>query len=63
MGRPTKYSTEEERKKAIQESRKKYISNKEWRCPQCGDFNYTMARKWNHLKTKKHIENTKAMQS
>ena len=45
MGRPTKYSTEEERKKAIQESRKKYISNKEWRCPQCGDFNYTMARK------------------
>ena len=54
VGRPIKYFTEEDRKKAIQQSKNKYILNKEWRCTDCGNHNYTMAGKWRHLNTKKH---------
>ena len=35
--------------------------NKEWICPDCGDHNYMMAGKWNHLKTKKHMKNAQIM--
>ena len=61
MARPIKYFTEEERKQAIQQSKNKHISNKEWLCPECGDHNYTMAGKWRHHKTKKHMKNTQAI--
>ena len=57
MGRPRKYFTEEERKQA----KTKCMLNKEWRCPVCHNHNYTLAGKWAHLKTKKHIENEQAV--
>ena len=53
-GRPRKYFTEEDRKKAIQQSKNKHILNKEWRCEDCNNHNYTMAGKWRDLNTKKH---------
>ena len=56
-GRPRKYFSEEERINAKRMSRKRYTLNREWRCEYCNNFNYTLARKWNHLRTKKHIEN------
>ena len=56
MGRPIKYSNEE-RKKALTQSKTKYMLNKEWRCKFCNDYNYTMAGKHSHIKTKKHIKN------
>ena len=59
---PIKYATEEERKNAIKKSKTKYMMNKEWFCPICVKINYKLAGKWNHLKTKKHIENTKKIQ-
>ena len=61
MARPMKYFTEEERKQAIQQSKNKHILNKEWLCPECGDHNYTMAGKWRHLKTKKHVRNAQTI--
>ena len=57
MGRPIKYS-DEERKNALTQSKTKYMLNKEWRCKACDDDNYTMAGKWSHMHTKKHILNT-----
>ena len=56
-GRPRKYFSEEERINAKRMSRQRYTLNREWRCEYCNNFNYTLARKWNHLRTKKHIEN------
>ena len=56
MGRPIKYS-DEERKNALTQSKTKYMLNKEWRCKACDDHNYTMAGKWSHMHTKKHICN------
>ena len=56
MVRPRKYSTEEERKKAIKQTKTKYMLNKEWRCPTCNNHNYTLAGKWHHLKTKNIIK-------
>ena len=56
-GRPRKYFSEEERINAERMSRKRNFSNREWRCEYCNNFNYTLARKWNHQRTKKHIEN------
>lgn len=53
-GRPIKYFTEEDRKKAIQQSKNKHILNKEWRCPVCDNHDYKMVGKWRHLNTKKH---------
>ena len=55
MGRPIKYS-DEERKKALKHSKTKYMLNKEWRCKICNDYNYKMAGKHSHLRTKKHIK-------
>ena len=49
---PIKYFTEEDKKNAIKQSKTKYMMNKEWFCPICGNINYTLAGKWNHLKTK-----------
>ena len=31
--------------------------NKQWLCPDCGNRDYTLAGKWTHLKSKKHIKN------
>ena len=52
-----KYFTEEERMKAYHKSKNKYMLNKEWLCPCCGNRDYSLAGKWSHLKTKKHIRN------
>ena len=52
-----KYFTEEERIKAIRQSKNKYMVNKEWLCPECGNRDYTLAGKWTHLKSKKHLKN------
>ena len=38
-GRPIKYFTEEERKDAIRQSKKRYMSNKEWICIVCDNHN------------------------
>ena len=54
VGRPRKYFTEEERKHANQQSKNKYILNKEWRCPVCDNHDYKMAGKWKHLNSLKH---------
>ena len=56
MGRPIKYS-DEERKNAVTKSKTKYMLNKDWRCKACDDHNYTLAGKWSHIHTKKHIKN------
>ena len=57
MPRQKKYSSEEERKQAIKKSKTKYMINKEWKCPECENRNYTLAGKWCHLKTEKHYLN------
>ena len=62
MGRPKKYFSEEERKQAIKKSKTKYMMNKEWRCSECGNRDFTLAGKWSHLKTKKHMRNAQAIQ-
>lgn len=31
--------------------------NKEWRCPFCNNYNYSLAGKHGHLRTKKHKQN------
>ena len=51
MGRPKKYFTEEDRIKAYHQSKNKYMVNKEWLCPDCGNRNYSLAGKWTHLQT------------
>ena len=56
-GRPIKHLTNEDRLQAIKESKTRYMTIKEWRCPACGDHNYTLAGKHIHMKTKKHIIN------
>jgi len=60
-GRPKKYSTEEERKNALRQQKTKYMLNKEWYCDVCNTGrNYTLAGKWCHMKSKKHIKNANA---
>ena len=61
MRRPKKYFSEEDRKQANRPTKTKYMLNKEWLCPECGNRNYTLAGKWSHLKTKKHMINTQAI--
>ena len=56
LGRPIKYFTEEERLKAIRESKTKYMLNKPWYCNACSR-EYPLAGKWTHLHTKKHLYN------
>ena len=58
---PIKYFSEEERKQATTQNKTKYMLNKEWRCPVCGNRDYSLAGKWSHIKTKKHMRNTEAM--
>ena len=57
MGRPRKYFTEEERIQAYHQSRNKYMVNKQWLCPDCGNRDYSLAGKWTQLRSKKHIRN------
>ena len=61
MGRLIRYFSEEERKQATKRIKTKYMLNKEWRCPICGNHDYTLAGKRSHIKTKKHMRNTEAM--
>ena len=56
MARPIKYFTEEERKQANRRSNTKYMINKEWLCPDCGNRDYSLAGKWTHLKSKNILE-------
>ena len=62
MARPIKYFTEGARKLAIQQSKNKYLSNKDWYCNAC-NHNYKLNGKWNHLHMKKHKINYQAMQN
>ena len=62
MGRPKKYFTEEERKEAGKKIKNKYMLEKQWICHVCGNRDYSLAGKWGHLKTMKHIKNAQAMQ-
>lgn len=49
------YDTEEQRIKALRESRNKYQKNKEWYWDICNNnLNYTARGKHNQLKTLKH---------
>ena len=57
MGRPIKYFSEEERRQANRRSNTKYMVNKQWLCPDCGNRDYSLAGKWTHLRSKKHIRN------
>ena len=55
-GRPKLFTEEEQRKKKT-----KLTLNKKWYCITCNNnHNYTLAGKWNHMKTKKHIKNSNA---
>ena len=54
---PIKYFSEEERKRARTLSKSKYMLNKSWCCPVCGNRDYSLAGKHNHLKSKKHQRN------
>ena len=63
MGRPKKYFSEEEKKKAITRSKTKYMVNKQWLCPICGYRDYSLAGKSSHLRTKKHMRNTEAIKN
>ena len=57
---PIKHFSDLDRKQAITQSKTKYMVNKEWLCPACGNRDYS-AGKWSHIKTKKHMRNTEAM--
>ena len=57
MGRPRKYFSEGERIKAYHQSKNKYMVKKQWLCPDWGNRDYSLAGKWTHLKSKKHIKN------
>ena len=61
MGRPRKYFTKEERNEANRQTKTKYMLNKEWICSVCGNRDYSLAGKWSHLKTKKHMKNAQAI--
>ena len=61
MGRPRKYFTKEERNEANRPTKNKYMLNKPWICSVCGNKDYSLAGKWGHLKTKKHMRNAQAM--
>ena len=61
VGRPRKYFTEAERKQAIQQSKNKHISNKDWICTVCDNHNYKLTRKWNHLNSIKHKKTSKQL--
>ena len=55
-GRPKLFTEEEQRKKKT-----RLMLNKKWYCVTCiNNLNYTLAGKWNHMKTKKHIKNSNA---
>ena len=55
-GRPKVFTEDEQRKKKT-----KLMLKKEWCCDVCNNnHNYTLAGKWNHMKTKKHIKNSNA---
>ena len=58
------YAAEEERIKALRAARNKYQKNKEWYCDICcNGTNYTVRGKHTHLKTKKHISNSKIVEN
>ena len=57
VGRPRKYFSEEEKKEAMKPIKNKYMVNKQWLCPDCGNRDYSLAGKWTHLRSKKHIRN------
>lgn len=58
MGRNLKYDNEQDRNDAIRRSKTKYMLGKQWVCPVCDNHDYSLAGKWMHIKSKKHITNT-----
>ena len=57
LGRPIKYFSEKDRKAALTASKTKYMLNTPWYCDACFRT-YSLAGKWCHMKSKKHIFNT-----
>ena len=57
MGRNLNYPTKEESIEANRLYKNAYMRKKEWRCEFCGNYNYLLAGKWYHLRTKKHKRN------
>ena len=57
MTRGVKHTTEEDRQNAIRQSKTKYMLAKSWICDACDNRDYSLAGKWMHCKTKKHITN------
>ena len=50
---PIKHFSEEERKRAITQSKTRYMVNKSWVCPSRGR-DYSLAGKTQHIRSKKH---------
>ena len=61
MGRNLNYPTKEESIEANRLYKNAYMRKKEWRCKFCGNYNYLLAGKWNHLGTKKHKRNVETV--
>ena len=62
MVRYQRYFCEKDRKEAIKKSKTRYMLNKEWICPDC-HHDYSLAGKWRHLSTQKHINKASSMSS
>ena len=58
MGRPRKYHTEEERKKAQNEQWRKYYYSRKYYCDVC-DKEFCMSARYTHPKTIKHLKQEK----
>ena len=56
--RPQKYTTNEERQRTITQSKTLYMLIKFWICNIC-NYDYRLAGKHKHLKSKKHQMNLK----
>ena len=52
--RRPKYITEEARVASLRNSKTKYMTNKEWRCEYCDNYNYRLSGKYTHIQSKKH---------
>ena len=53
-GRPRKHFTEEDKRRV----KTRCMLEKKWYCNECNNGrNYTLAGKWIHFKSKKHIKN------
>ena len=63
MGRPLNYPTKAESIEANRLYKNEYMKKKKWRCEFCDNYNYLLAGKWIHLRTKKHKRNVEEAES